>query len=196
MAMFMTPDWDQPLDVEAYLRGTPDDANIRGMYPAALVRQVEKKTGQRLGERRRYIDFKYYPMREHIQLLAEGAPLLYPQLSLRRAFRELARMTVPTLRSSMVGKVLHNLAGGTTAAMLAIVAKGYGVSRDRGTAKVVENTEGHVIVELRDIFEFPSSLHVGIFESGLLELGNEGRIDVREHDLFNVDLKLYIDRTD
>lgn len=190
---FEAIDWDAPVDVQAHIDACAEKFKIRGMFPAALVKRVKKKTGNVIGSSGGYIDFKLYPLREHIALLGEATEHLFPGLPQRRALREIAGMGMPTLRSSMVGRVLHNLSGGTTRAGLELVTKAYSMARDHGSARVGEHGAHYAVVELRDIFDFADSVHVGIFETGLIEWGNNGHIEVRRLGIGDVDLKLRID---
>ena len=186
---FETPSFDAPIDVATYLDAVPDDAQIRGMYTDVLAK-LARSRGHDIG-RKSYVHFKYYPMREHIEVLADVAKIAFDEdLTLRESLRRLGGKAVPTLKGSMVGKVLSNLVGGTRDGAMSLVAKGYHVSRTVGRAKIIDVTEGHTVIGLRDVYDFPDAVHVGMFENGLKDIGISGDVEVRRISPFDVDIKV------
>jgi len=186
------PDWDAPIDVPAHVEAVPGDATMRGFLTTPIVSRARKR-GARIG-RDRYLPFRAYPLREHVEVLAEGAPILHPGVPLRRALRQVAALTLPALQDTTVGRVLVSLGTGSGgASALGLVARTYGMTRNVGSARVAYRDAEIAILELREIHDFADSLHVGIFEHLLRELGHRGRVDVREHSPFDVDLRLHLD---
>lgn len=192
MGDFEPIDWSAPVDVAAHLEAAPVDATMKGFLTAAVVRRV-RAAGVQIG-RDRYIDFRAYPLREHLQVLAEGAPILYPGVPLRTALRRLARLTLPAVGETTVGKVMLSLAEGSRGmTALSLATKTYRFTRSVGSARVAEVGGGVALIELRDIHDYADSLHAGIFESLLATFGHGGRVDVRRHSPFDIDLRLHLD---
>ena len=76
---------------------------------------------------------------------------------------------------------------------LQLVAKTYRMTRNVGVANIGDATDAWADIELREIHDFPDSLHVGIFEHLLRGLGHSGYVQVRRHTAFDVDLRLHLD---
>ena len=165
---FAPIDWDAPLDPATYIDGVPEDHQIRGMFPDKVARLAAEQ-GRSLG-RSRYIAFKFYPLREHMELMAEAVPLLYPDCSLREGLRRLGAHAAPTLLDSMIGRVFTSFVGGPKGAM-SLVGKSYQTTRSGGSAKVVGYEDKRfVVVSLRDVWDYPDSLHIGIIETFIQQL--------------------------
>lgn len=190
MTDFSTPDWDEPLDIEAIVEKCPEEAMMRGMYTLPVCKLAGKMTGGRHFGRDRYIAFKFYPMREHIRVIHECAGAAYPELPIRGALRKLSALAIPTLQKSLVGRTLLTLSGGTTEAALKIIEKAYLQSRNVGNVKMRQYEEGRAMFELRDIWDFPDSVQVGIFESAIQEAVGESRVSTRRHSISDVDILL------
>lgn len=189
---FVDVDWEAAIDVPMHIDAAPTHATMRGFLTTPVVRAA-RKLGFHIG-REKYLDFREYPLREHLEVLVDGASKLYPSLSLRRGFREIAKMTLPAMRETTVGRVLLSLSEGSRGrSALQLVAKTYRMTRNVGVANIGEATDGHADIELREIHDFADSLHVGIFEHLLVGLGHSGRVQVRRHTAFDVDLRLHLD---
>jgi uncharacterized protein (TIGR02265 family) len=160
---FQPIDWQAPLDIERYLSGVPVEHQIRGMFPDKVAK-LAADHGHAVG-RSRYIAFKFYPLSEHMELLAEAVPIIHPDCSLREGLRRLGAHAAPTLQDSMIGRVFNSFVGGPKGA-LSLVGKSYQTTRSGGTAKVMGFEEqGYVILSFRDVWDFPDALHVGIVQA-------------------------------
>jgi uncharacterized protein (TIGR02265 family) len=187
--MFEAIDWDAPLDVAAQIESVPDDALIRGMFPAEVCR-LARIAGRSIG-RPSYIAFKHYPLREHMSLMAEAVPFLYPDVSLRRGLRALGAHAAPALRSSTFGRVMTSLLGTDPRRIIALAGKSYEVTRTRGSARVVDHVPGAaVVLELVDVHDWPDALHVGIYEAVIRELGQTWSARVKRITQAHIPLKL------
>lgn len=192
VAGFEAPDWDAPIDVELHLEGVPEHAQMRGLFMDAIVRRARTK-GAQLG-RERYLPFRFYPLREHLEVLVAGARILHPEASLRRALYQLSRLALPTFQKSTVGRVLSSLAPLHSRAGLGLLARSYQATRNVGSARVGAVTAESAIFELRDVHDFPDCVHLGIIEWALIDAGLSGRVRVRRLSPFDVDLEVPIAR--
>lgn len=186
---FLTIDWQEPLDAQAYLDATPDEAQIRGMFLDKVCKLVHEKGG-RIG-RERYIAFKLYPLKEHMTLMVEAVQMLYPGLSLREGLRELGAHAAPALRDSMIGRVFSSLVGDRPDSVLSLMFKSYQTTRTVGTAKLLHHVSGkELIVGLRDVHDFPDCLHIGIFIAVMRELDQTWSVELHRRSLSDIDVKL------
>jgi uncharacterized protein (TIGR02265 family) len=160
---FVEPPWSAPLDAHAVLRAVPESASIVGMFCDRVV-NVAKLQGKPLpSAREKYTPYKFYPLREHAQLVLEACPRLYPSLSLRQALRKLGRAAPQALIGSTIGKVTLGAASGVEETLRAW-AKTYPLHLRPGFAELAEVSKNHAIVRLTDVHFFLDSHHVGSFE--------------------------------
>lgn len=189
---FEEVDWDAPVDVARTLRAVPEHATVRGFLTSGLVKRAAQR-GLSVG-RTRYLDFRSYPLREHIEILAEVAPVLHPNVSLRRALRRVGAMVLPAFRDTTAGRVLLSLSAESRGERaFGLLTKGYAMSRSVGSANLRSIDADRAVVELRTIHDFPDVLHVGIFEDLIRGYGHSGRVRVRRIGLADVDLELTLD---
>jgi uncharacterized protein (TIGR02265 family) len=186
---FRLPNWEEPIDIDAILAGCPAGAMMRGMYTLAVCNQAEKLTRKRFGEKR-YVPFKFYSMREHIRVVHECATASYPSHPPRLALRRMGALAIPTLRDSIVGRTLLMLGSGTGEMALGMLEKAYKQSRNSGSVRLSRLTEKMAEFELREIWDFPDTVQVGIFEAALREAVGGGAVLVRRHSLASVDLRM------
>ncbi|MCP4499832.1 MAG: DUF2378 family protein [Deltaproteobacteria bacterium] len=189
LSSFEKPNWLAPLGVEAMIEACPSDALMRGMYTAPCCKQASKVTGKSYGTQR-YIPFKFYSMREHIQVVHACATGAYPDLSERLAVKQLAQLAIPTLQGSLVGRTLLTLSGGTIKAALNIFVKAFMQSRNLGSIRLAEFTDTHAVIEMRSIFDFAESIQVGIIEETIKEVAGGGEAKIKVHALGDIDIFL------
>jgi uncharacterized protein (TIGR02265 family) len=168
MPSFVAPDWDAPLDADAFIRAVPASAVIKGMYSAAIAVEAKRRglTLTHAGEK--YVPFLDYPMRDHLNLLVEAARMFSPELSLRRSLRKLGRGAVGVLLSSTLGRaVLGGLTQPeTTARAILGITRAYATALGKPTpqAELKETGETSCILRLSDFWLFLDSHQIGILE--------------------------------
>ena len=168
MAPFIAPDWEAPLDVDAFIRATPASAVVKGMYPASIVAESKRRglTLAHAGEK--YVSFHDYPMRDHLSLLVEAARAFSPELSLRQSLRKIGRGAVGVFLNSTLGRaVLGGLTQPeTTGRALIGISRAYTTALGKPTPQVdVKDTgETSCIVRLTDFWLFLDSHQIGILE--------------------------------
>ena len=178
LSAFEGIDWSAPLDAATWIDGVPSEHQIRGMFPDKVAK-LAAESGHAIG-RSRYIAFKFYPLKEHIELMAEAVPLLYPDAGMREGLRRLGAHATPTLQDSMIGRVFSSFVGGSPVGALSLVGKSYTTTRNGGTAKTVHYEEQrHLVISFRDVWDYPEALHVGIVEAFLQGMGIDWTARVR-----------------
>ncbi len=155
-------------ELEAQIEATPSHARIKGMYVRTFLTMLEQR---RLPAptTERYMVFKDYPLRDYMRMLLDACPAVYPDCSLREALKRQGRLVYPTLASSTVGKVIFAMAGSDWNAALPLASRGWEISLTPGSATLVDRTKTSAVLALRDIYNFPDTLQVGIIE-GAMEL--------------------------
>lgn len=186
---FTRPDLGGPLDLEARRDAAPKDGLVKGMFFQSIVEQVEA-TGRRWDPGRRYFGFKDYPLREFLDVLAEGAPLAYPDVSPKEAVCRVGRDVYPTFVQSMVGRVLFGMVGEDFAAALSLAGKAYRIGQTIGSCEVTEVDDGRAVVQLRDVWAFPDAYQIGIYEGGLTAFRLEGEVRIRLLSPCDADLEI------
>lgn len=186
---YQKPDWTAPLDTQERLDQMPGNRSTKGMILQSLVEKA-KEAGGELPGRGRYIAFKDYPLRELIELMPQVARSTFPGENERQAIRKLGHRTYYDIKKSKVGKVLFSLAGRDLGAMLKLTSKIYSTVSQINT-KLVELGSNHALFELRDVWSFPHSYHVGLFEAVMEDyVVLNGEVFYKEYSLSEIDLKL------
>jgi uncharacterized protein (TIGR02265 family) len=153
-----------------YLRAienTPHSARISGMYVAGLYESFAGR-GIDIAPPEPIKSFRYYSLREFMELLLDGAVTLHPDLPVSSGLQMLGRLVIPTFASSLGGKVIMGVVGHDWELALTCVARGYQVSLRPGSASIGNLSKGRAVVELRQVYNFGDSYQVGVIE-GLME---------------------------
>ncbi len=118
---FKSPDMKRPVDVVAQQQLVMPGAMVKGMQLQALLDECKRK-GRPL-ERRKYQSFLDYPGEELV--LAQAAALVWPDEPAREGLRRLGRVVYPTLKSSLIGRVVFGAVGADVRLLWPLVSKGY-----------------------------------------------------------------------
>jgi len=181
-------DWDAPLVADEYLRATPQNITVKGMFIQSIVDAVTA-AGMSLEGRARYSSFKDYPLTELMEVEVAAAERLFPELPLRRALRRFGWTAFPTLMSSMIGKVIFAPVGKNLRAAIKLAARGYRVSISHARVAVVDDPDPETLhVQLADLYNFADSYQVGVFEGAVKHFGREPSISIRRRSAADVDL--------
>lgn len=177
---FVDAPWSSLLDVPAVIASIPESATISGMFVAPLVTEAARVGVTLPSARDRYLPFKFYPLREHAQLLIETCQRRLPNLSLRQALRKLGRGAPAALMSSTLGKVILGSADNTID-MIRAMAKAYPLNARPTRVTITDSQPGRAVVRMEEVYYFLDSHHVGVFEGVLKFAKVDGTvlIDVR-----------------
>jgi uncharacterized protein (TIGR02265 family) len=174
---FVEPTWSTPLDVPQLLRAIPETATISGMFMEPLAEAARRKGKPLPSARERYVPFRFYPLREHSQLLVEMCQKHYHPMPLRQALRKLGRAAPDALVASTIGKVMLNSATGVEDMIRALI-KTYPLNLRPGRLDMIENGPHHAILRLEEIHYFLDSHHVGTFEGIMRFAGKQGTVRI------------------
>ncbi len=188
-AEFVLPDWNEPLDLAAYLAVIPEGTTIKGMFFQTPIRIAREHSGRAIG-RDYYTAFKDYPFGEYLETVGQCAELAYPEQSTRQAFRLIARNAYPTFFNTTIGRVLFKFAGNNFGAALKVVPKAYRLVSKRSHAEILEQGERYAIFAIRNLWDIPYVSQVGVFEGGLESFGLQGEVRVRKLALNDVDINI------
>lgn len=175
---FVTPDFSRPLDVEAHVQATPEDATLKGMYFEQLRKMMAEK-GLTLPGPRSYLAFRDYPLRDYQRAVADAAKQLHPGVPLRESLRQIGRSSYRVLSSSLVGKVAFGVLGRDIPRITKLVSKAYELSVKPGKATALDIGENHSHVRLEEIYTFVDCMQVGSFEGVFDMLGYEGQVKIK-----------------
>jgi uncharacterized protein (TIGR02265 family) len=186
MQDFVEPSWQAPLDVGKVLAAIPEAATISGMFLESTARDARKLGKPLPTARERYLPFRFYPLREHVQLLVEASAAYFPQLPLRKALRKLGRAGPNAFLASTLGRVSVGAALGTFD-FIARLAKSYPINLPGTQADAHELDAHNASVSLRNVSYFADCHHVGVFEGVLRYAGVQGTIKVRARSEYDID---------
>lgn len=176
---FVLPDWQAPLDTQAQIARCPEAAVVKGLFFQDILDACAKARVKQPGARNRYVQFIDYPAREYMELLVAAAGLLHPREPIRNGLRRLGRSSYPALADTLIGKAIFGVAGNDFGTILSLASRAYSVSTKPGEATLAERTERRAVVQLREIWAFPDSHQVGVFEGALIAVGRRGEVKVR-----------------
>ena len=175
---FVDPVMTGPLDVDAYVALVQPGATVKGMQFQALLDECGAHGRPIAG--RRYVAFRDYPGTEFVELLALTAERVWPDQPPREGLRRLGRIAYPTLRRSLLGKVLFGALGNDVPKLWTLITKGYALSGSTGKATVLELESLAVIVRLEDMYSFIDAWHVGILEGAVIAYESMPTVKIRK----------------
>jgi uncharacterized protein (TIGR02265 family) len=184
-ADFLPVDTETALDVEARIRDTPLDKQTKGMFFEQMAREA-RNAG--VACEPRYVTFRDYPLRNFMRLQADYAPIRYPGVPLREAIRRMGSEAFPTLMNSIPGRLLFVLARGDFRAALRLAPEAYKHNLSHCSVYLRLETPHQVVLEYRDVWNFPECYHVGVIEGVCRTFGAEARIRTRVYSACEVDL--------
>ncbi len=165
--------------MDSYHAACPADATGKGFYFAAFVREAVSN-GHHLEGFGPYREFKDYPLKEAIRLVAECARRVYPDEPLREGIRRIGWSVFPTLLSTVLGKVLFGALGQNIPAVISMSPRGFEVSLNRGRSEILRVTDRDAEVHVSDFYLFPDCFLAGVFEGMFAHYGKEAQVEVRK----------------
>jgi uncharacterized protein (TIGR02265 family) len=178
---FDEPPWDAPLDAAACLRAIPESAQVTGMFLEPLAEAMRSAGKAPPSTRDRYVPFRFYPLREHANLMLEACAAVYPGRPLRQSLRAFGRGAPQALISSTIGKVMLGSTTGVEEAVRAMV-KAYALNMKPCQVEVTGTRDCCVLLRLDEVHYFLDSHHVGVFEGVLRYAGAKSpRVTIRAY---------------
>jgi uncharacterized protein (TIGR02265 family) len=152
---------------------TPESGTVRGLF----FRDILRLAPQLQATRARYLPFTNYPMREYMALLLDGARGAFPGAPPAAALRRMGHGVYQAFASSMAGSALFGMIQHEYVRLLELTPKAYPLTMDPGRVEVHFKSDTTAVVQLRDVWPFPESFHLGIWEGAYKALEVSG--DVR-----------------
>jgi uncharacterized protein (TIGR02265 family) len=175
---------DTSIDVDFYLRSCPTDATAPGVFFQDLVKFVmgrQHGVAERLHEgitQRRWIAFKTYPLRDFMRLAVNAARILDGKLPLAEGLRRLGRTAFPSLRATMAGRAVLFALGNRLEDAFRNAPRAYRLVLPQ--AQVIVDVGDHRgTIELRNVYNFATSYHFGVFEGTIADYGFQPHIRIR-----------------
>jgi uncharacterized protein (TIGR02265 family) len=129
-------------------------------------------------------------MREYMGLLLEGARLAFPGLTPQEALRRMGHGVYDAFAASLAGNALFGIIQHEYIRVLELTPKAYPLTMDPGRVEVQFKSDTEAVAQLRDVWPFPESFHVGIWEGAYKALAVTGQLQVVPLSRSSVDLHL------
>lgn len=169
---------DPTLALAERIARAPHDGRVKGWLMQSIVDNARRHGVDVAGDRK-YLGFKDYPVREYLELLAEAAVRVRPGRPAEETLRTLGQGVFPSFAESLFGKViLVGLGKGHDGAKtgLRLITQVYKRTSNHAVARFSKPSDNEAIIELSNVWSFPDSYHVGIFEGAAQ--GFQGRVTV------------------
>jgi len=189
LAGFRTPSWSEPLDVEERILRTPEHATIRGLFLQMIVDSAKAARIELPGPSR-YSTFVQYPMRDYMRLAVAAAKCRFAAEHVREGLRRVGLTVYPEFKQTVAGSAIFAFASDDFRKVASLAQKAYAVSLNLGAVSIRELAERHIVVELRDVHNFPECLQVGVWEGALSACRVRGEVYVRALTQSDADLEI------
>lgn len=176
---------DPKLALAERIAKAPANGRVKGWLMQSLVDNA-KRHGVDIAGDRRYLGFKDYPVGEYLELLAEAAVRVRPGRPAEETLRALGQGVYPSFAQSLFGKViLVGLGKGHDGARkgLRMITHVYKMTSNHAVARFTELSENEAIIELSNVWSFPDSYHVGIFEGAAQGFQGRVKVEIRNRSL-------------
>lgn len=183
----LSPPWfkDETLSLAERIEKAPAEGRVKGWLMQSIVDNA-KRHGVELLTPRRYLGFKDYPVREYLEVLAQAAVRVRPGRPSLETLRLLGQGVFPSFAESLFGKViLVGLGKGHDGARtgLRMVTQVYKMTSNHAVARFSEISDNEALIELSNVWSFPDSYHVGIFEGAARGFGGSVKVEIRGRSL-------------
>jgi uncharacterized protein (TIGR02265 family) len=182
---FERPVLNPRVDVDAHLRACPPTATTRGTFFQFLVDVVHDKRHRAdifdgVGSRR-WVPWNNYPLIDFMRMAINVVRILHRERAVGEGLRSIGRMAYPSFANTMAGRVILHAFGDDIDAMMLAVPRAYAVSVSH--LKVTSTRLGprHWQVQMRDVFNFVETYHLGVLEGALLARGVTPNMQIRRH---------------
>jgi uncharacterized protein (TIGR02265 family) len=187
---FALPDWQAPFDADALIARAPEAGVVKGLFFQDILDAAVSLRVTLPAPRQRYLPFIDYPMREYMGLLVSATRVIHPREPLRNGLRRLGRMAYPTLSATLLGRAIFGVAGRDYGTIVSLASRAYAVTIKPGVVTLAERAPTRAVVTLRDLWTFPDTYHVGVFEGALIAVGLRGEVKVRVLSPCDVDFEV------
>jgi uncharacterized protein (TIGR02265 family) len=187
--VFKEPDWKGAIDFAARISAIPEHAKARGMFFQLLIQAMGDRAPEETSGRR-YLAFKNYPMREYVELMMLGCAKRPKHEAAGEYVRRLGRLVYPSYAETLTGTAIFAAAGRNFRRALELCPAAYRVVMDPGAVTVRSISEGHAVIELREIWNLPEFHQVGVFEGAMDVCAATGTIEVDVIDFGSADFEI------
>ena len=106
-------------------------------------------------------------------VLLEASKLLYPNVSVRSAMRQLGRSVFPTFVESLVGRVILGVMGHDVVGIMKLSNKAAAAAISAGHVATIMAAPGEAILHLKDVY-LSDTYQIGVFEGMLAATQKQG----------------------
>lgn len=187
--MFSSPDWSASVDFDERVAAIPATATARGMFFQFLIDAFGARVSKQL-KAPSYVAFKHYPLGDYVDLLGRGSRIAFPGVAAAEAVRRLGRSVYPNYSKTVTGTALFAVAGRNFRRIVELCPRAYQIGMTPGSVNVKSISDGHAIVELRDIWNVPEFHQVGVWEGAMDVCGVKGTIETQQRGFGSVDFEV------
>ncbi len=184
---FEIPALDGTFDASEYIRSTPVDATVKGMFLQAFANYA-RQAGKQLSCRQRFYSFNDMPLTQALELAQETAERVHPELPLADGLRQVGRILYPTFASSMIGKVIFSAAKERLRSSIELAPQAIKTCLSHGKLDVQRPDDGSALLHLSDSTLFTECIPVGVVEGMLEAAGCPGIVASRVHSLTEIEI--------
>ena len=184
---FEIPALDGPFDASEYIRSTPVDATLKGMFLQAFANYA-RQAGKTLSCRQRFYAFNDMPLTQALELAQETAERVHPELPLAQGLRQVGRILYPAFASSMIGKVIFSAATERLGTRIELAPQAIEACLSHGKLVVERPDDGSALLRLSDSTLFTECIPVGVVEGMLGAARRPGIVASRVHSLTEIEI--------
>ena len=141
------------------------DAFVKGMFFDDL-KAILQEAGTPWP--RRYVGFKDYTEAEFNAVATAAARAAFPHLPPRQALHRLGLLAFPTLKTSLIGKVVFGVLGNDVAATFRAAGKGFEISTSACKVELLELLSNRCVLDIRGVSLPIEGYQLGVFEGAIV----------------------------
>lgn len=186
---FEPPIWTQPLDVNDRIAKVPANGRLRGVFFQVIVDALATQ-GKASPTLRHYAGFSRYPLREYLELSVAAAKQLYPNEPIREGLRRIGHAVYPAFKNTMAGSAIFSFANDDFSKVSALAQKAYSIVLEPSDVSIRELEPRHIVVHLREVYNFPDCLQIGVWEGAMAVCGVQGDLYLKVNSTSDVELEI------
>lgn len=183
---FVAPPFDRDVALDAYLAECPRTATTRGTFFEFVQKLAQKPNGEvdeRLFEgvvRQRWMAFKSYPLSDFMRLAHNAASICFPGVPTGEGLRRVGWSSFTSFASTMAGRVVLFSLGDRLEDLVLVTPKSYALTLSGCDVQVAPHGPRHYVFEMRRVYSFADTYHVGVLEGAIQTLGFIPEVLVRQ----------------
>jgi uncharacterized protein (TIGR02265 family) len=182
---FLVPRFDRTVRLGEYLEHCPPNATTRGTFLSHLCDHVRQELGRDPPElydgltSRRWVPFQKCALSDFMKLAYNAAVLVHASLPVAEGLRRIGWLAYPSFAATMAGRVVLFAFGDRMENILEAAPNAYRLTLPEASLRVTAQGPAHYLLELRRVYSFLDSYHVGVIEGTVRAHGHDPEIRLR-----------------